>query len=64
MTCRHYFYQLDPPEMTGLKPHISTCSRERIKTVDLFPRTETPIKTAIDLFPRTDKTKNTYQTSI
>ena len=26
--------------MTGLEPHVSTCSQERIKTVELFPRTE------------------------
>ena len=33
-----------PPEMTGIKPHVSTCSPERIKTIDLFPRTEHPHK--------------------
>ena len=30
--------------MTGIKPHVSTYSPERIKTIDLFPRTEHPHK--------------------
>jgi hypothetical protein len=36
-------YQFDvphTPEMTELKPHVSACSRERAKIVELFPRTE------------------------
>lgn len=26
--------------MTGIKTHISTCSHEQIKAVELFPRTD------------------------
>jgi hypothetical protein len=26
--------------MAGIKTHMSTCSHEQIKTVDLFPRTD------------------------